>query len=113
MSVAISKKSKERELLDERLVKCGYNPQDFSNLARNALKKKVHELEVKVADNKEAKVAPPNDNKEATNDNKKSISSDNKELKKLEKENKKLKDVIEKLKSDLAERSILLLALWF
>jgi hypothetical protein len=38
-------KSKERLLLEERVVKCEYNPQEFSNLGRNALKKKVNELE--------------------------------------------------------------------
>ena len=32
-------------LLEERLVKCGYDHQEFSNIGRNALKKKVHELE--------------------------------------------------------------------
>ena len=45
--LVVSKKSKERELLEERIRKCGYNPDDFRNLGRNALKKKTHELEAK------------------------------------------------------------------
>jgi rubrerythrin len=97
MSVAISKKSKERQLLEERLVKCRHNPLEFSNLGRNALKKKVHELEVKVT-------KAPTEVSNISSDNKEAVSS-NKEAKKLEKENNKLKDVVEKLKSDLTERS--------
>jgi hypothetical protein len=53
MSVA---KSKERLLLEARLVKCGYNPQNFINLGRNDNKEAIS------SDNKEVKKLE-NDNK--------------------------------------------------
>jgi uncharacterized protein (DUF3084 family) len=49
--------SKERQLLEERIVKCGHHPLEFINLGRNALKKKVHELEIKKPDKEEQKKA--------------------------------------------------------
>ena len=102
----MSKKSKERAVLEERLVKYGFDPKypEFSNLGRTALRKKVEEIykmkKEAVSSNKEA---ISSDNKEAISSN---TISDNKEaIKKLEQENNKLKDIVEKLKSDLAERS--------
>jgi vacuolar-type H+-ATPase subunit I/STV1 len=103
MSVAY-KKSKERAVLEERLVKYGFDPKypEFSNLGRTALRKKVEEMKKEaVSSNKEA--IP--DNKESISDNKEAIKKLEQENKKLEQENKKLKDIVEKLKSDLAERS--------
>ena len=65
MSVTLGK-SKERLLLEERLVKIGYTLNDFSNLGRNDLKKKVHELEAKTMRKTVAKTSPLDVDKEET-----------------------------------------------
>ena len=61
---APSKKSTERQLLEERVVKCGHNPQEFSNIGRTALRKKVYELEANIA-KAQKEVISNSDNKEA------------------------------------------------
>jgi rubrerythrin len=95
-----SKKSKERAVLEERLVNYGFDPKspEFSKLGRLALIKKVKEIY-------QLKKEAVSSNKEAISDNKEAISDNKEAIKKLEQDNKKLKDIVEKLKSDLAERS--------
>jgi hypothetical protein len=103
-----SKKSKERVILEERLIKYGLNPlaPEFNNLGRLALKKKVKEIyqlkkvsdsDEKVSDN-DKKVA---DNEEKTADNHEKVADSNKKVvdnKPLKDENKTLKDENKALK---------------
>ena len=97
MSVAPSKKSKERTVLEEELLNMvSTEYPEFSNLGRTALRKKVEEI---------YKMKKESNIKEAVSSNKEAISDNKEAIKKLESENNKLKDIVEKLKSDLAERS--------
>ena len=47
--IDVKMSSRERELLEERVKKCGLDPNEpeFSNLGRTALRNKVYQLEAK------------------------------------------------------------------
>ena len=107
-------KSQERLQLEQRLVKCGYNHQDFSNLGRNALKKKVHELETVPketisVENKE--VSDSDENKEDVSEaedkkrlkRKKHKARQREQALKDKDENKELQDENEVLKDEVKE----------
>jgi hypothetical protein len=70
-----SKKSRERELLEERVKKCGLDPNEpeFSNLGRTALRNKVYQLEAMVK-------AKQSNEVKASNDEVKALKDENKEL---------------------------------